>query len=59
MHNRQDFGCHINVIDTPGFGDSQNRDEEFFQLIQNAILNTAINQGGIHCFLMVFKISTS
>lgn len=59
MHHRHDFGCQINVIDTPGFGDSQNRDQEFYTLIQDAIIDTATNKGGIHCILMVFKIITS
>lgn len=58
MHGREDFGCEITVMDTPGFGDSQMRDGEFFEVIQNALVDTAIHRGGIHCVLMVFKITT-
>ncbi|KAI8059974.1 uncharacterized protein B0P05DRAFT_558258 [Gilbertella persicaria] len=58
MHNKKDFGCPIRVIDTPGFGDSQMRDKEFFSLIQQALLDAANEKGGIHCILMVFKITT-
>ncbi|KAI8642524.1 AIG1-type guanine nucleotide-binding (G) domain-containing protein [Parasitella parasitica] len=58
MYGKETFGCQINVVDTPGFGDSQKRDQEFFEIIQQALLDTAINKGGIHCILMVFKITT-
>ncbi|KAI7901173.1 uncharacterized protein BX663DRAFT_487760 [Cokeromyces recurvatus] len=59
MQDRKEFGCQIHVIDTPGFGDSQKRDVEFFNIIHQTIVNTAIHKGGIHCFLMVFKITTN
>ncbi|KAK4516421.1 Peptidyl-prolyl cis-trans isomerase cyp10 [Mucor velutinosus] len=59
MHGKETFGCQINVIDTPGFGDSQMRDQEFFNTIQQALLDTAIHKGGIHCILMVFKITAN
>lgn len=57
MHGKENFGCFIRVVDTPGFGDSQLRDKEFAQIIQEAILDTAINHGGVHVILMVFKIT--
>ncbi|KAI9476222.1 MAG: hypothetical protein EXX96DRAFT_459286, partial [Benjaminiella poitrasii] len=55
--HKEDFGCKIHVIDTPGFGDSQMRDNTFFDNIQQAILNAAVHERGVHCFLMVFKIT--
>lgn len=57
MHNKENFGCPIRLVDTPGFGDSQFRDKEFAHIIQEAIVDTAINKGGVHVILMVFKIT--
>lgn len=45
------------MTDTPGFGDSQFKDETFFPVIQNAIKDVAIHKGGVHAILMVFKIT--
>ncbi|KAI8332760.1 hypothetical protein BD560DRAFT_415258 [Blakeslea trispora] len=58
MHHKEDFGCYVQVIDTPGFGDSQLRDKEFYHPIQQAMIKAANQQGGLHCILMVFKITT-
>lgn len=58
LHDKENFGCPIHVIDTPGFADSQNRDDEFFTMIQHTLVDTAIHYG-IHCILLVFKITTS
>ncbi|KAI7873635.1 hypothetical protein K492DRAFT_175603 [Lichtheimia hyalospora FSU 10163] len=51
------FGCSIKVVDTPGFGDSELRDQEFSPAIQQKMVDMA-SVDGIHCILMVFKIST-
>ncbi|CAO3651038.1 unnamed protein product [Cunninghamella echinulata] len=64
MHGKETFGCHVRVFDTPGFGDSNNRDHQFIALIKQRImeLSTFNNNGernGIHCFLMVFKVTAS
>lgn len=52
------FGCNIKVVDTPGFGDSELRDQEFLPAIQQKMVDMA-SVDGIHCILMVFKVSTS
>ncbi|CAO3652612.1 unnamed protein product [Cunninghamella blakesleeana] len=75
MHGKETFGCHVRVFDTPGFGDSNNRDEQFIPLIRQHIIDLATIQHddnddndekeksekkkGIHCFLMVFKVTAS
>lgn len=57
LYNKDDFGCYIRVTDTPGFGDSQFKDQTFFPVIQNAIKDVATHKGGVHAILMVFKIT--
>lgn len=59
LHGKENFGCHIGVTDTPGFGDSQFKDDIFFPMIQDAIQDLALNKGGVHCILMVFKITAN
>ncbi|KAG0750021.1 hypothetical protein G6F57_003931 [Rhizopus arrhizus] len=59
LYDKDDFGCYIRVTDTPGFGDSQFKDETFFPVIQNAIKDVAIHKGGVHAILMVFKITAN
>ncbi|KAI8975339.1 hypothetical protein BDF20DRAFT_822399 [Mycotypha africana] len=57
MHEKEDFGCYIHATDTPGFGDSLHRDDYFQSIIQQAMVDMALDDG-IHCILLVFKIST-
>ncbi|KAI9313760.1 hypothetical protein BX666DRAFT_2029935 [Dichotomocladium elegans] len=52
------FGVNIKAIDTPGFGDSELRDGQFLPMIRQKIIDIA-SRDGIHCILMVFKVSTS
>jgi predicted GTPase len=59
MHDRETFGCNIRVIDTPGFGDSQMRDQEFSIIIKDALFNTVQSIDGLHVILLVFKISAT
>ncbi|KAI8147921.1 hypothetical protein BJV82DRAFT_593921 [Fennellomyces sp. T-0311] len=59
MARKTNFGCHIRVIDTPGFGDSQLRDGQFIPAIRQKIIDVATFEGGLHCILLVFKISNS
>ncbi|CAO3688556.1 unnamed protein product [Rhizopus microsporus] len=59
MHGKDQFGCHIRVFDTPGFGDSQFQDETFFPVIQKTINHITAYRGGIHCILLVFKITAN
>lgn len=60
MPDKAHFGCPIRVIDTPGFGDSQLRDKQFMPLIQQRIHAAATpEQGGLHCILMVYKVTAS
>lgn len=66
LHGKQTFGCHVRVFDTPGFGDSLHRDEIFLPMIKQHIMDAATLQDndqeqlefGMHCFLMVFKVTT-
>ncbi|CAO3673727.1 unnamed protein product [Rhizopus stolonifer] len=37
LHGKENFGCYISVTDTPGFGNSQFKDDVFFPMIQDAI----------------------
>ncbi|KAI9307893.1 hypothetical protein BJ944DRAFT_157200 [Cunninghamella echinulata] len=62
MHGKETFGCHVRVFDTPGFGDSNNRDDQFIALIKQRIMELSTfndngERNGIHCFLMVFKVT--
>ncbi|ORX55033.1 hypothetical protein DM01DRAFT_116803 [Hesseltinella vesiculosa] len=60
LHGKDTFGCHVCVYDTPGFGDSDHQDELFIPLIQDRI--QALSQHvppKLHCFLMVFKITST
>ncbi|KAF7722308.1 GTPase IMAP member gimd1 [Apophysomyces ossiformis] len=60
MLGKANFGTPIRVYDTPGFGDSQLRDTEFLPIIRQKILDlTQPTQTGLHCILMVFKITSS
>ncbi|SAM03025.1 hypothetical protein [Absidia glauca] len=54
LHGKQAFGCNVRVYDTPGFGDSMHRDGQFLTMIQHRI-----QQSPIHCFLLVFKVTTN
>ncbi|KAI8330059.1 hypothetical protein BC941DRAFT_456925 [Chlamydoabsidia padenii] len=53
LHGKQTFGCMVHVYDTPGFGDSLLRDDQFLVMIKQCIQATRI-----HCFLLVFKVTT-
>ncbi|ORZ13148.1 hypothetical protein BCR42DRAFT_330995 [Absidia repens] len=66
LHGKQTFGCHVRVFDTPGFGDSLHRDDLFLPMIKQHIMDVTTLQDndeeqptpGMHCFLMVFKVTT-
>ncbi|KAI8370686.1 uncharacterized protein BYT42DRAFT_98825 [Radiomyces spectabilis] len=63
MHNKADFGYPVRIIDTPGFGDSQLRDSEFFPMIREQLIDLIqqpLDQGGgIHCIFLVYKMTSS
>ncbi|KAI8077792.1 uncharacterized protein BX664DRAFT_270503 [Halteromyces radiatus] len=63
LHGKQTFGCHVRVFDTPGFGDSLQRDNQFIPMIKKHIMDVVTRKNeqdehGMHCFLMVFKVTT-
>lgn len=57
MPGKANFGCHIRAIDTPGFGDSQLRDEKFLPAIRKKMIQVAAEEDGLHCILLVFKVT--
>ncbi|KAI8074842.1 hypothetical protein BC940DRAFT_362930 [Gongronella butleri] len=59
MEHKDTFGCFVRVFDTPGFADSEHRDEKFIPMIQDKILHLARHPPALHCLLVVFKITTT
>ncbi|RUP47191.1 hypothetical protein BC936DRAFT_146028 [Jimgerdemannia flammicorona] len=59
---RNPFGCHVHIMDTPGFKDSEGREAELLNKTKSAIMSLACADGsdnsnsGVNVLLVVFKI---
>ncbi|RUS16999.1 hypothetical protein BC937DRAFT_90549 [Endogone sp. FLAS-F59071] len=56
---REHFGCHVRIVDTPGFKDSEGRDAELLNKTKRAVMDLACDtggDGGVNVILVVFKI---